>query len=331
MRKTILPVFVVGALLLASCGDSGSDPTTAATKAGSTRPVSVNYLSGAPGSPGWIFDQPGAGPDGMSLHGTSGYTGDWRAKNTYVYATQNQGDRQGGLSIGVLDGTVRGCGTGRFVFFTPFVSYLAHGRWLVVAELGSADLADLGGNGESRRTGGDGIGWSKGVIRGVEACDGRGVPTPRAPFFGTHDARGVPVRAALTAAGSTSAWSGSLPAGPSVSAFGLSDGPLTGQLTGSWTGTATARIATVERDGPGRAAATGIALRFDGTVEGCGAGSFVLIALDRTVGDGQAASRIWEIAPGLGTGALADATGFGRGTPGIDGTSAFTGSMSCGA
>jgi hypothetical protein len=157
------------------------------------------------------------------------------------------------------------------------------------------------------------------------------VTPPRSPLFGTFTEGPVHVVASVTSGITTTA--GSRPLldagdGPHA-ATELADAFGTLLFNAGWTGTATWHGAFVA-DATGGRLLEVAAIRFEGTIAGCGSGSLVLVTVDRGVGS-PSLSRFWEVVPGLGTGNLAGATGVGRGV--VDsaaGTSTLDGFMSCG-
>lgn len=322
MRRVVLIMVIVGGLVVASCSGSDSDASgrATATSAGLVaQQVEVAYSYGSTGDE-FVVDDPGE--DGLSGHGTSRYTGDWTATSSYAYANQNQGSSFAGLSLGVLDGEVAGCGSGQFLLVVASIAGADQGGWLIAPGFGAGDLSSLGGSGDWTSTGAADGAADEGTIRGPVTCSGEPPSSEGSPFFGTASTGSVPVEVTATSDDPTIVWTQDL----------LSDAFGTAYLEGTWAGDATERLGTATSARSDGGFVEAKVMRFEGAVSGCGTGSVVVVALDRVDAEGSAGSRSWEIVPDFGTGDLVGATGFGTGTGrAADGTSTLTGSMSCGA
>jgi hypothetical protein len=338
MRRPLLAV-ILGSVIAASCSASdhnaasGSGPTsspsstTVPSRPG--REVTVRYSFRTNGP---IKPDPSAG-GGNLLHGTSDYTGDWAATSTWAYANQTQAATFGAVSLGVLDGEVKGCGSGQFLLVVASVNPTPHAGWLIVPGFGTRDLAELSGSGTWQTTTGslrtsDGAGTIRGTIR----CNGESTAPKTAPLFATRDPGTVKVDATATSAGPTVAWKHTItpPAVRAATPIELSDGSMTLHLGGTWTGEAGTHLASATRPSADGGFVEAMMMRFSGTVVGCGTGSFVVVVVDRSDAKGSVGVRSWEIVPGLGTGDLTGATGIGTGTGNTTGRAGtFKGTMSC--
>ncbi len=127
MRRPLV-VGLFAAVVLSSCSSSArsgsagpvaTPSSSSASTAPMSRDVQVNFAYGPPDWP-WTLDP--SPTDGILVHGTSDYTGDWTATATYASAQQQVDSRFGGFSLGVLDGNVSGCGSGQFLFMDAFAS-----------------------------------------------------------------------------------------------------------------------------------------------------------------------------------------------------------------
>jgi len=341
MRRLVVISILVSALAVSSCGSSGSTsghgdsaarsslPTTSTQPA--SRDIQVTFVYGPPDWP-WTADAPT--PQGSLLvHGASGYTGDWTATSTYVSGRQSADERYAGFTLSVLDGEVTGCGAGQFVFVDAFASTTSTGGWLIIPGFGTRDLASLSGSGAWETLQGTAGGETAGgAIRGSVTCAGEGVPSEGVRFFATAEAGPVKVETTVTFPTPTITWEATVssPAASTGTPIVLSDGSVTMQLAGTWTGDAPTVLAKATRPSADGGFVEAMVMRFTGTVVGCGTGSLMVTALDRFDAQDAAGIRSWEIVPALGTGDLVNATGFGTGTIHTnEDTTTFEGSMAC--
>lgn len=279
-------------------------------------------------------------PDGLVSHGPAVYSGDWTGTDAWASAWEHQGSAYALASLGVFDGEVAGCGSGRFAFVDTGVSSGTSGGWVVVPGTGSGELDTFSATGTWQNLEGSPDAGATGVLTGFGNCgdeDTHSVSgsiggSSSSPLFGTVAAGPVEVSSTSAVSGATTTFSQELPGSSdgSVAPVVLSDGFATLHLDGSWSGDATLHLARAES--PPRDAWVEVAVaRFEGTVEGCGTGSMMLVTVDRHLWSAVPAPRLWEVVPSLGTGDLATATGVGSGA--VDptaGTGTFVGTMSCG-
>ena len=134
-----------------------------------------------------------------------------------------------------------------------------------------------------------------------------------------------------------------------VGVIGMANGNFTMDTKGTWAGKETVGMVIVLSPKPfnennldslenGNVEFRGLVIRFEGTVDGCGQGSMVLMAQARVVPYFKAPEPLsWSIVPNLGTGDLAKTTGSGTWIRSVEwgnrefttGSEIFSGSMSC--
>jgi hypothetical protein len=125
------------------------------------------------------------------------------------------------------------------------------------------------------------------------------------------------------------AWSWSQHVGPQnhpAGVIGEADGLVSLTFEDAWSGSATTTVTAVFHPATTGAVMEGFVMRFDGTITPCGAGSMMIVGLQRFDGPGAAGALSWEVIPDLGTGGLAHVTGWGSGT-GTAGTAPGPGTM----
>lgn len=279
-------------------------------------------------------------------------TGDW--VGTLTDATGASGAEGGdglyqyqAVGVRIFDGTVEGCGEGSVVFASEDENLVAldgsiaeptrAGRWWVVAGTGTGDLARMTGGGEVALTvlnDESGLGASIAHSGWVDCSGQSPSPTPEA---GAGDELVAVASFPLSAqTSSTSVCTAGTTRCTSTALTSWDD------VSGPWNGAIRTTAANVSLgDGADARLIHHSVTVFSGAIEGCGAGSlrvrhYAEFDLDPAalVSGGQLiATDAWEIIPGYGTGALANASGSGHSSATLDGetfTMTFLGTFHCG-